>query len=336
MTYPRIEPVNDIPNRPRWSVMVPTYEPSPKHLSEALASVLAQLGEEDTRQIEIVDDCSSGFDPHEFVSSSALETVTVHRNTQRLGLAGNWNSCIQRARGRWVHLLHQDDFVLPGFYDAIRAGTERTPHATPHVAAAFTGSFVIDGDTLLPFEPSIRQRAAGVLTDWEEHVFVRLAIQTPAMVVRRDIYEALGGFDEDFEYALDWDMWKRIAARHPLWCDPRPLACYRAHPRSETARLRRTGQNMIEILRSIERSETLLPPAVAPRVTRRARRAYTTFALENAVSLLASEHSLSGALVQLRAALRIGSPSGMVFAGLKLAARACIRPVRRALRHVAR
>ena len=45
------------------------------------------------------------------------DRVAVHQKSLRTnGLAGIWNRCIERARGEWVHILHQDDIVLPGFY----------------------------------------------------------------------------------------------------------------------------------------------------------------------------------------------------------------------------
>ena len=37
-----------------------------------------------------------------------------------IGMVSNFNSCVQRARGQWVHILHDDDLVLPGFYAAYK------------------------------------------------------------------------------------------------------------------------------------------------------------------------------------------------------------------------
>ena len=39
----------------------------------------------------------------------------------------NWNRCIAHARGHWLHLLHQDDVVLPGFYERMGPASRERP-----------------------------------------------------------------------------------------------------------------------------------------------------------------------------------------------------------------
>ena len=40
---------------------------------------------------------------------------------------------------------------------------------------------------------------------------------TPCIVVRRSVYEELGGFDDRLACAEDWEMWVRVAARFPVY-----------------------------------------------------------------------------------------------------------------------
>jgi GT2 family glycosyltransferase len=268
--------------RPFLSVMIPTWQPVPEYLEGAIRSVLDQLEPTPRIQVEIVDDCSTDFDPSAFAMRFGQTAVSFHRHDRRLGLAGNWNACLARATGHWVHLLHQDDFVLPGFYQALLRGINH--HAT--VAAAFCASYFADASgagwapNLLPLN------GPGILDDCVRHVFVRLSIQCSAMIVRRDVYETIGGFDPGFSYALDWDMWKRLAVRYPIWYDPQPLACYRMHSASETSRQRLTGTHLVEVFRSIKHSAAYLPQRVAARITQRARAHYTVFAVESALDLV--------------------------------------------------
>jgi GT2 family glycosyltransferase len=53
--------------------------------------------------------------------------VELIRHDSRQGLGGNWNRAIVAARGDLVHLLHQDDYVLPGFYARMDEVFRRTP-----------------------------------------------------------------------------------------------------------------------------------------------------------------------------------------------------------------
>ena len=137
-------------------------------------------------------------------------------------------------------------------------------------------------------------------------LFVGLHLRAPALVVRREVYEALGGFRLDLDYALDWDMWKRIAAAYPMWYEPEVLACYRRHRASASFRHMRSGENIAEIGRSIELSRDELPPAIAADVTRRTRRNYTRYAVESAWRTL-MDGDVASCWAQVRAACRISS-----------------------------
>lgn len=312
--------------RPFLSIMIPTWDPHPEYLECAIRSVLAQLEAGPKIQIEIVDDCSGDFDPHAFVARFDSGAVSVFRHERRLGLAGNWNACLARARGRWVHLLHQDDIVLAGFYKVL----QRAIDDEPSVAAAFCATYFTDATDARWAPRLVPMTAPGILDDWLRYVFVRLSIQCSAIVVRRDVYETLGGFDTGFSYALDWDMWKRIAVQYPIWYDPEPLACYRMHSRSETSRQRLEGNYLAEVFRSIDRSATLLSPAVATWATRRARFHCVVFAVENALDVVGSTGAWASAFNHLRIARQESSAAAVIAALAKVTIRGGVRALTRA------
>jgi hypothetical protein len=52
-------------------------------------------------------------------------------------------------------------------------------------------------------------------------------VQTSTVLVRRDVLEELGGFNESLEAWEDVDLWLRIAARYPFAHVPEVLANYR-------------------------------------------------------------------------------------------------------------
>lgn len=57
-------------------------------------------------------------------------------------------------------------------------------------------------------------------------------IAHPATFVRRSLFEQVGGFDPTRKYAMDYDMWLRLAAvSDPVQID-RDLAVFRVHPGS--------------------------------------------------------------------------------------------------------
>jgi len=254
---PPIEPLAS-PSRPRFSVLLPTYEPDGK-LALAIRSVLEQALPPDAMQIAVIDDCSRPGLVQELVAQAdptgRIELVT-HPN--RLGLCGNWNRAIAAARGELVHLLHQDDYVLPGFYERMDFAFRRTPD----LGMAFCRSRIVDeADRQLRTASRLRW-TAGILANWLPTIAERQRIQTPSVVVARRTYEALGGYRPDLQLALDWEMWVRIAATFPVWYEPRPLAAYRRHPENETARLKASGAAWPDLARAIQFNAELLPDGI--------------------------------------------------------------------------
>jgi glycosyltransferase involved in cell wall biosynthesis len=243
---------------PLISIMLPVYEPQAM-LLDALNAVLKQrqsIGAEQM-QIGVVDDCSRRADVAELLSRLGQPAaIEFHRNTANLGLAGNWNRCIELARGTLVHLLHQDDVIRPGFYERLLAGFAKAPH----IGMAFCRHGFIDLDGALTDVSHREKLTAGVLRDWLSKIARELRIQTPAAIVKRSVYEQLGGFRTDLKYALDWEMWTRIAIHHEVWYEPRILADYRRHSANETARLQLSGAADADALRAIEVIGTTLPP----------------------------------------------------------------------------
>lgn len=131
--------------RPFWSVMVPTYRPREEYLRQTLESVLRQDPGPEQMQIEVVDDSSPDVDVAALVKSIAGARIAFSRTPRNLGLAGCWNTCLERSRGQWVHILHQDDYVLPGFYQRL----EEASRAHPEVSLIAARSFFVDEEGVI-------------------------------------------------------------------------------------------------------------------------------------------------------------------------------------------
>ena len=100
-----IPPVPEQADRPLWSVMIPTYNCA-NYLRETLASVLAQDPGPEAMQIEVVDDHSTRDDPAATVKELGRGRVQFYRQTRNLGYIKNFETCLQRSRGKIIHLLH--------------------------------------------------------------------------------------------------------------------------------------------------------------------------------------------------------------------------------------
>jgi glycosyltransferase involved in cell wall biosynthesis len=287
--------------RPRWSVMIPTYNCA-RYLESTLRSVLVQDPGPGAMQIEVVDDHSTADDPEEVVARLGGERVAFHRQPENVGVVGNLNTCLQRSRGELVHLLHGDDLVLHGFYRTL----DHRLRSHPDAGAAYCRHVYVDqrGRRLEVAPP--HPASSGILTDGARFLAAEQRIMTPCIVVRRSVYERLGGFDIRLACAEDWEMWVRVASRFPVYYEEKPLACYRVHRDSNTGRNLRNGRSLDYTRLAIELFAGHFEPTDRHAVKRAAFSRYAMSGLETARCLL-SEGDTAAARAQLRAVWKLDS-----------------------------
>jgi glycosyltransferase involved in cell wall biosynthesis len=253
---PTISPVPEGMEKPFWSVMIPTFNPRPEYFVEALESVLRQDPGAKHMQIAVVDDVTTTCDVEAIVRDAGKGRVEFYRNERNVGMAANWNACVERARGLWVHILHQDDKVLAGFYEHLRPPCEQDAR----IAAAFCRSAGIDESGEIKWVQEVEREIAGTLGDFAAREFATNRVMTPSIVVRRAVYEEIGGYHSGLPYCADWDLYKRAAVYSLVWYEPKCLACYRQHESSETDRLKMSAVDLSDRRKSIELSKAYLPP----------------------------------------------------------------------------
>ena len=124
------------------SVVIPTYNCN-QYLAKTLESVLSQdLGPE-FMEIEVVDDCSTES-PEFLIDEIGKGRVKFYKQPKNVGHVKNFETGIRRAKGDIVHLLHGDDYVLPGFYEEML----KMYQANPEIGACYCRHFFVDEDKL--------------------------------------------------------------------------------------------------------------------------------------------------------------------------------------------
>jgi glycosyltransferase involved in cell wall biosynthesis len=279
--------------------MIPTYNPRADYLEDTLHSVLQQDPGPEQMQIEVIDDCSMDNTASETVRRVSGGRVSFHAEPQNRGVANTWNRCIERARGNWVHILHQDDTVLPGFYDHLRKGAEHSD-----AGAIFCRYAVANSKGHWVYISELHRESAGLLNDWHARITVQQLIQCPAITVRRLVYEQLGGFLPRLHYTPDWEMWQRVASQFSFWFEPSILACYRVHPNSATSRMRLDAADVREVGELIDFTTAYHSPARGRVLARKARLFYAGLAVLHAREMLV-EAGFRPAWKQILEALRL-------------------------------
>jgi hypothetical protein len=81
------------------------------------------------------------------------------------------------------------------------------------------------------------------------HLLLGNLIHPHAALVRRELVERAGGFDESLTSVEDWDLWLRISRAGALWhCIDRPLAEYRVRPGAMHDNPKRMLDNRLRVL----------------------------------------------------------------------------------------
>lgn len=306
-----IDPVPEGKYRPLWSVMIPTYNCA-DYLRDTLSSVLAQDPGPEKMQIEVIDDHSTEDDPEAVVKELGQGRVQFYRQPANGGYIRNFETCLQRSRGRLIHLLHGDDYVREGFYSKLQDAFQNHPE----IGAAYCRQIVVDEAGHWQRISVLEQRESGILNKSLERIVVRNPIQTPSIVVRREVYEELGGFDRRITCSgEDWEMWVRIAARYPFWYETEPLAIYRTHDNSLSGRAVRTGQDIRDLRKAHQMVETYLPKSMAKQLSKKSREFWAFCGMHNAVQMLANG-DLSGSMAQMKETLKFNHSPKVIIASM--------------------
>jgi glycosyltransferase involved in cell wall biosynthesis len=207
---------------PHVSVVIPAYN-SAAFIGESLASVRAQTVQ--PAEILVVDDGSTDA-TREIAREAGAMVLQAARNG---GPATARNLGIQQAHGELIAFLDADDLWEPEQLEVCCGLLERYPEA----ALAF--SLVTQFGTADQAQPALLPEgvpvsAAEIL--WEQNPLIQ-----SAAVARRDALVAMGGYRDGMRHAEDYDLWLRLAQRHPFVCTHRRLVRYRIHAAQHSLRL---------------------------------------------------------------------------------------------------
>jgi GT2 family glycosyltransferase len=196
------------------SVVIPTFNRR-RLVREAVASACAQHGAE--CEIVVVDDGSTDG------TAAALQNefgtrIRVLRTANR-GVAASRNLGVAASRGGLIAFLDSDDLGLPGKLAAQIAFFA----AHPEAEICQTEEIWIRNGVRVNPRAHHRKRSGDIFEP-----SLRLCLVSPsAVMLRRELFERVGGFDERLPVCEDYDLWLRIARDTPVWLIDRPLVIKR-------------------------------------------------------------------------------------------------------------
>lgn len=99
---------------PKITIAIPTYK-RVDLLKEAIDSAVNQEDYSDYDIIVVDNNPERGCETEQLMGSYSNTKISYYKNSENLGMTGNWNRLFTLAKGDYVVMLHDDDLLLPCF-----------------------------------------------------------------------------------------------------------------------------------------------------------------------------------------------------------------------------
>lgn len=242
---------------PSVSVCIPAYN-NEGYIIETINSVLAQTFTD--FELVVIDDCSKDG------TAAVVETVTdsrvrLVRNEKNLGMAGNWNRCIEEAKAPLVKILCADDVLYPDSLHLEVKALQDNPDI--NLVSSDTALINLQGERVGAFKRWPKRgrmngrRLAGI------SLLLNNFFGAPCNnLFRKEAAKTVGGFDPAFPYILDFDFWIRLACTGDVYIIHKMLNGFRLRSDSNTGEVMGSGKKgdiyMAEHARLVEKHKSAL------------------------------------------------------------------------------
>ena len=199
---------------------------SERTVRAAVCSILAQ--DYGDFELVIVDDASSDR-TSSILAGLAHDRLRVVRTDARLGRSAARNRAIRTAKHSLIAIMDADDFALPSRL----ARSVQLLESDAELAGVGGQAAAMSGGRLRIFGSAPTDRGAvkrALLAG-------RMPLVHPSMLVRREVFEACGGYDEVVMWSEDLELFSRAAPQFEFVSSPDVWLLYRIRERDGWAQL---------------------------------------------------------------------------------------------------
>lgn len=186
---------------PTVSVVLPTYDAAP-YVEEALQSLVEQRYGD--FEVIVVDDGSTDG-TLDIVEGFDDDRIRIVRRSDT-GITGALNRGIAEAEGKYIARQDGDDVSHP---DRLRQQVLYL-ESNPEVGLVGTATEIVDESGRVVDRRQVLERPT------VDRLLSKNRYVHGSVVMRSDVVESVGGYDETFQYTEDYDLWLRIANEYPV------------------------------------------------------------------------------------------------------------------------
>jgi glycosyltransferase involved in cell wall biosynthesis len=215
---------------PKVSVLIPTYNYA-HFLDETIQSVLDQTFSD--YELIIVDNNSTDNTDEVIAKYLIDRRVRFYKNPTNIGLAGNWNKCLEYATGDYIKFLCADDKFHPQMLEKFVGVMDANPGVsliTCDKEVFHAKSFV----TRVAFH-HLQEGKNALLNTLNDHCW----IGEPSSVMFRRSNLTVGKFTTEYDMHIDWEMWLRMLSIGDCYIIPEALSYIRYHPEQHARKMKK-------------------------------------------------------------------------------------------------
>lgn len=231
--------VTQMENNPMVSVIIPCYN-AVTTISKTLDSLYGQT----FRDFEIVvvndgstDDSASIIEPYVKKFNGILNLINQTNQGQTVAK----NVGIKNTMGQLIAFLDSDDIWRPEKLESQVALMQ----SNPDMGLYYTNAYKINenGDRIgtITALPSYRGKCFS-------EILLRNNIVASSVMIRREMIDQVGFFDESLEACENWDLWIRTTKVAPIDFIDRPLTLYRVHSGNMSKNLDKMYRSRLKLI----------------------------------------------------------------------------------------
>lgn len=187
--------------KPLVSIILPTYNRA-RFLEKAIKSVWTQTYS--NMELIVVNDGSTD-NTSEILDrlSKGNSKITIINNIKNLGIVAALNNGIKVAKGKYIARLDDDDF-----WDDDKKIEKQVSFLENNK------DYVLVGGGVIKIDANNKEVSRYLLPEKDEDIRKSILIDNVfahiSVLFSKDAFNKVGGYDQDFLYVEDWDLWLKL------------------------------------------------------------------------------------------------------------------------------
>ncbi len=231
-------------NLPKVSVIIPVFN-RVSVLKEAIDSVLTQSFLD--YELIVINDGSTDKNVDSLICTYKDRIRSFKKQNEGVSAARNFG--IKRAQGEYIAFLDSDDVWLK---DKLKYQIEFFEQNKEALVVQTEEIWMRNGKRINP--KKYHKKQSGFFFE----VALNLCLVSPsAVMIKKELFETVGYFDETLKACEDYDLWLRILAKNPIYLIDTPLIIKRGGHDDQLSKIGSLDKYRIKSLKKIIQSNIL-------------------------------------------------------------------------------